>query len=67
MPFGGQPLAPAQIELIRAWIDQGAEIPESAATAYCRSGAGQEALGIHRAGAASRAGGQPQGLGAESH
>jgi mono/diheme cytochrome c family protein len=32
MPFGGQPLPPAQIELIRAWIDQGAEIPESAAT-----------------------------------
>ena len=32
MPFGGQPLAPAQIELIRAWIDQGAEMPESAAT-----------------------------------
>jgi mono/diheme cytochrome c family protein len=33
MPFGSQPLAPADIELIRAWIDQGAEIPESA-TAY---------------------------------
>jgi len=32
MPFGGQPLPPAQIELIRTWIDQGAEIPESAAT-----------------------------------
>jgi len=26
MPFGGQPLPPAQIELIRAWIDQGADI-----------------------------------------
>ncbi len=34
MPFGGQPLAPAQIELIRAWIEQGAEIPESATAAY---------------------------------
>ena len=27
MPFGGQPLAAAEVELIRAWIDQGAEIP----------------------------------------
>src|ERR1035438_5147832 len=33
MPFGGQALAPAQIAMIRAWIDQGAEIPESATTA----------------------------------
>jgi len=34
MPFGSQPLPPAQVELIRAWIDQGAEIPESAAGTY---------------------------------
>jgi mono/diheme cytochrome c family protein len=31
MPFGGKPLAPAEIELIKAWIDQGAEWPEAAA------------------------------------
>ncbi len=30
MPFGGQPLPPAQIALIKNWIDQGAEIPEGA-------------------------------------
>ena len=34
MPFGGQPLSAAQIELIRAWIEQGAVIPESAAASY---------------------------------
>jgi hypothetical protein len=34
MPFGSQPLTPVQIELIRTWIDQGAEIPESAAATY---------------------------------
>ena len=28
MPFGGKPLESAQIELIRNWIDQGAEWPE---------------------------------------
>src|SRR5215831_11946973 len=28
MPFGGAPLAPETIELIRAWIDQGAPWPE---------------------------------------
>ena len=52
MPFGGQPLATAQIELFRAWIDQGADIPESAATASPVPGNSQEALGLHRAGAA---------------
>ncbi len=31
MPFGGNPLDAAQIELIRAWIDQGAEWPDVAA------------------------------------
>ena len=31
MPFGAPPLAPAQIALFRAWIDQGAEIPEGTA------------------------------------
>ncbi len=30
MPFGGDPLPPEQVKLIRAWIDQGAEIPETA-------------------------------------
>jgi len=34
MPFGAPPLEPAQIELFRAWIDQGAEIPESATATY---------------------------------
>jgi mono/diheme cytochrome c family protein len=29
MPMGGAPLKPAQIELIRKWIDQGAEWPEN--------------------------------------
>src|SRR5581483_1826848 len=33
MPFGGQPLPAAQIQLIRSWIDQGAEIPDTATTA----------------------------------
>jgi mono/diheme cytochrome c family protein len=28
MPIGGKPLKPAQIELIRKWIDQGAEWPD---------------------------------------
>src|SRR5690348_18419833 len=28
MPFGGTPLAPEKIELIRAWIDQGAVWPD---------------------------------------
>jgi hypothetical protein len=45
MPFGGQPLAPAQIELIRAWIDQGAEIPEEAA-AYAPSEAAKKHWGF---------------------
>ncbi len=31
MPMGGKPLDAAQIALIRAWIDQGAEWPESSA------------------------------------
>src|SRR5258708_40161791 len=31
MPFGGDPLPPEQVKLIRAWIDQGAEIAETAA------------------------------------
>ena len=31
MPFGSDPLPPEQIKLIGAWIDQGAEIPETAA------------------------------------
>ena len=30
MPFGNPPLDPAQIELIRIWIDQGADWPDSA-------------------------------------
>ena len=30
MPMGGEPLKPGQIDLIRTWIDQGAEWPESA-------------------------------------
>ena len=30
MPFGGESLAPEQVKLSRAWIDQGAEIPETA-------------------------------------
>jgi mono/diheme cytochrome c family protein len=30
MPFGGDPLPSEQVKLIRAWIDQGAEIPETA-------------------------------------
>ncbi len=34
MPFGGQNLSPAEIELIRLWIDQGAEIPETSAATY---------------------------------
>ena len=46
MPFGGQPLAPAQIELIRAWIDQGAEIPESAAAAYAAPEAAKKHWGF---------------------
>src|SRR5215470_12993332 len=29
MPLGGDPLKPGQIELIRKWIDQGAEWPEN--------------------------------------
>jgi len=32
MPFGGTPLHAAQIELIRNWIDQGAEWPEQTTT-----------------------------------
>ena len=32
MPFKQPPLAPAQIALIRRWIDQGAEWPEATAT-----------------------------------
>jgi mono/diheme cytochrome c family protein len=32
MPMGGQPLDAAQIVLIRAWIDQGAEWPEGVGT-----------------------------------
>ncbi|MCI0660837.1 MAG: PSD1 and planctomycete cytochrome C domain-containing protein [Acidobacteria bacterium] len=31
MPMGGDPLKPAQIELIRKWIDQGAKWPEAGA------------------------------------
>ena len=46
MPFGGQPLAPEQIELIRAWIDQGAEIPESAAAAYAAPEAAKKHWGF---------------------
>ena len=46
MPFGGQPLAPAQIELIRAWIDQGAEIPEAEAPAYAPSEAARKHWGF---------------------
>ena len=30
MPMGGDPLKPEQIDLIRKWIDQGADWPESA-------------------------------------
>jgi mono/diheme cytochrome c family protein len=33
MPMGGQPLKPEQIELIRRWIDEGAEWPEDGTTA----------------------------------
>jgi mono/diheme cytochrome c family protein len=32
MPMGGKPLEPAQIGLIQAWIDQGADWPEGAGT-----------------------------------
>ena len=45
MPFGGQPLPAAQIELIRAWIDQGAEIPASA-TAYAAPEAAKKHWGF---------------------
>ncbi|HJQ26985.1 MAG TPA: DUF1553 domain-containing protein [Blastocatellia bacterium] len=33
MPMGGPPLAPAEVELIRDWIDQGAEWPDELAAA----------------------------------
>jgi hypothetical protein len=46
MPFGGQPLAPAQIESIRVWIDQGAEIPESAAASYAPTEAAKKHWGF---------------------
>src|SRR5262249_42620051 len=33
MPMGGVPLKPAQVEMIRKWIDQGAEWPENTQSA----------------------------------
>src|SRR5216683_4901714 len=39
MPLGGKPLDASQIALIRAWIDQGAEWPDSAAN---------EAVQVHK-------------------
>ena len=46
MPFGGTPLTAAQIQLIRDWIDQGAEIPESAAASYVPSEAARKHWGF---------------------
>jgi hypothetical protein len=37
MPFGSQPLNASQIQVIRDWINQGAEIPETAAASYAPS------------------------------
>ena len=67
MPFGGQPLPPAQIELIRAWIDQGAEIPESAAASYAAPEAAKKHWGFIAPVRPAVPAGQPQSLGAESH
>jgi hypothetical protein len=36
MPLGGEPLAPGQIELIRRWIDEGAEWPEDVSTTVAK-------------------------------
>ena len=46
MPFGGSPLAPEQIELFRAWIDQGAEISETATAAYAAPEAAKKHWGF---------------------
>ena len=42
MPMGGKPLEPAELALIRNWIDQGAAWPDVTAES-------QEALGLHPA------------------
>lgn len=41
MPMGGDPLAPAQIQLIRRWIDQGNIHPEAASIPRPRTAPGQ--------------------------
>jgi mono/diheme cytochrome c family protein len=46
MPFGGDPLKPEQIELIRKWIDEGAVWPESDA-ATGRQGGGETEIRKH--------------------
>jgi mono/diheme cytochrome c family protein len=46
MPFGGQPLAANEIEKIRAWIDQGAEIPETATATYAAPEAAKKHWGF---------------------
>ena len=65
MPFGGDPLPPEQVKLIRAWIDQGAEIPERRPSADHASG--QDALGLYRARAPSGTSSGTSRLGQESH
>ncbi len=66
MPFGGDPLPPEQVKLIRAWIDQGAEIPETAA-ASSTTQHGQDALGLCRARAPPGTASGTPGMGQESH
>jgi hypothetical protein len=46
MPMGAEPLKPEQIDLIRRWIDQGAEWPESASVEVPAPGA-QSAIPRH--------------------
>jgi hypothetical protein len=46
MPYGGRPLAPEQIELIRKWIDQGAQGPDSTEPVVAAT---SDVLGAHGA------------------
>ena len=53
MPLGGEPLAPAQVELIKRWIDEGAVWPEDQSAIRNR-----QTLGVRCARATSLAGGR---------
>ena len=66
MPMGGAPLTPAQIALIRRWIDEGADWPENEQSAIRNPQSAIKALGLRQTGSARIAARQKSILGSQS-